>query len=74
MFVARQRDCNECRERFTWIDGTPVNEQFPAWQGSEPGGGDKCIRMTDRVDFAQLPLWAGSPCTEEINYACSRGF
>ena len=72
MFVP-QSECDECRERFTWIDGTPVDDQFSVWAGSEPGTGEKCVRMTNRTSSEQMPLWAGSDCSTEINYACSKG-
>ena len=76
--LAPYRECIECRVRFTWIDETPVNEQFSAWQGSEPGRGEKCVRLTNRRTFTidnkdLIPLWSGSNCSTSINYACSEG-
>ena len=64
------RECAECRDRFVWVDETPVDEDYAPWSGSEPGTGEKCVRLTYR-DTNQR--WAASPCSIEIDYVCSKG-
>ena len=62
-------DCTECRNRFVWVDGTPTNSDFAPWHGSEPQFWEACVRMTDN-DFVS---WGGYPCSNQIDYVCSRG-
>ena len=62
--------CERCRNRFVWVDETPVNEEFTPWTPSEPGYGEKCIRLTDSETNQR---WSGSPCSNEIDYVCSKG-
>ena len=70
LLTPSQVDCDLCRERFVWVDGTPVNGYFAPWSGSEPGSGEKCVRLTDS-DINQR--WSGSPCSTELDYACLKG-
>ena len=65
-----QTECDRCRERFVWVDETPVNEDFAPWLGSEPSLGEKCVRLTDS-DTNQR--WSGSPCSTKFDYVCSKG-
>ena len=62
--------CGDCRNRFVWIDGTPLSD-FAPWHNSEPDLGERCVRLAkgnnDEV------LWRGISCSEQLDYVCSRG-
>ena len=62
--------CEVCRDRFVWVDETPINKDFAPWSESEPGSGEKCVRLTDNNTNNQ---WAAAPCSTKIDYVCARG-
>ena len=69
-FAPSQTECDRCRQRFVWVDETPVNVDFAPWDGLAPQSGEKCVRLTNSDTNQQ---WAGSPCLTEIDYVCSKG-
>ena len=62
-------DCQDCRDRFVWIDGTPVSDHFAPWNDNEPQSGERCVRMTDDT----VEQWRGYSCSSAIDFVCSRG-
>ena len=70
LFAPSQTECDQCRQRFVWVDETPVSDDFAPWEGTEPSSGDKCVRLTDSDTNKR---WSGSPCSTKIDYVCSRG-
>ena len=68
-FDVGSTECRECRDRFVWIDGTPVNNDFAPWNDNEPQLEERCVRMTDD----DLEQWRGLTCSIQIDYVCSRG-
>ena len=59
--------CTICRRRFTWIDGTPVDESFENWAEDEPKTNERCVRLTNNGE------WNGTPCSALLDYVCYRG-
>ena len=68
-FDVTRNECQECRDHFVWIDGTRINA-FAPWHDSEPDLGERCIRLANGDGVI---LWRGSPCSEQLDYVCSRG-
>lgn len=53
--------------KFYWIDGTPLEGHFSAWDGREPnnsGGNENCVHMNKSVgrwNDIRCDLWSGNP-------------
>ena len=62
-------DCKDCRDRFVWIDETPISD-FELWHNSEPDFGERCVRLANENN---LLIWRGILCSEPLDYVCSRG-
>ena len=59
-------ECIVCRNRYTWVDNTPLTG-FSPWDAGEPNINGQCVSLT--ADGK----WNGVRCDTELDYVCYRG-
>ena len=67
-------ECEECRNRWTWTDGTHATP-FHSWLSFEPAyDTDLCAVTTQSSDFEDDPgSWITGPCDFELSFICKKG-
>ena len=63
-------NCQACRNKFVWIDGTPNVLDYWGYD-QDPAEGERCVRLRHR--YIGRRAWAATACNDQLKYICKAG-